>query len=119
MYKKTTATSVVSFLEEVEPTLRKELLSLCQFIANHFPEGTSKIAYDMPAFLVKGKPLCYFNVYPNHVGFYVFPQTHKAFEKALSPYKRGKGSVQFPLNKPLPLDLIKKMIQHRAELLIE
>jgi uncharacterized protein YdhG (YjbR/CyaY superfamily) len=118
MYKKTTATSVESFLMGVEPSLRIELESICYFIENHFPEATSKIAYDMPAYSLKGKPLCYFNVFKNHIGFYALPQTHKAFEKDLTPYKRGKGSVQFPKKTPLPIDIIKKMIQHRAAILL-
>ena len=63
----------------------------------------------MPGYKYLGKPLVYFAGYENHIGFYATPTGHDAFKKALSVYKQGKGSVQFPLSEKLPLDLIKKI----------
>lgn len=78
------------------------------------PEATETISYKMPAFNYYGI-LVYFAGYKNHIGFYALPTSHKKFEKELKAYKTGKGSVQFPLNEPLPLALIKKMVLFRIQ----
>ncbi|MFN7099857.1 MAG: iron chaperone [Flavobacterium sp.] len=62
----------------------------------------------MSAYKTYGKPLVYFAGFKNHIGFYATPTGHEAFSEALSKYKQGKGSVQFPLNQTIPYDLIKK-----------
>ena len=59
--------------------------------------------------------LVYFAGYKNHIGFYSFPSGHATFKDALSGYKQGKGSVQFPINKPMPLALITEMVKFRVE----
>lgn len=78
------------------------------------PKAEEVISYNMPAFKYHGM-LVYFAGYKQHVGFYSLPSGHKAFEKELSKYKQGKGSVQFPLDKPMPLALIKKMVKFRVK----
>lgn len=77
------------------------------------PAAEEAISYAMPAFKLNGKPLVYFAGYKNHIGFYATPTGHKAFEKELSIYKQGKGSVQFPIDKPMPLDLIARITKYR------
>jgi uncharacterized protein YdhG (YjbR/CyaY superfamily) len=84
-------------------------------IQKEAPAAEESISYAMPAFKLKGKPLVYFAAYKNHIGFYATPNGHKAFEKDLSIYKQGKGSVQFPLDKPMPLDLIARITKFRVE----
>lgn len=79
------------------------------------PEVTESIAYGMPAYKTNGKPLVYFAGYKNHIGFYATPSGHENFAKELSQYKQGKGSVQFPLNKPIPYDLIREIVKFRVE----
>ncbi len=79
------------------------------------PEVTESIAYGMPAYKTNGKPLVYFAGYKNHIGFYATPSGHENFAKELSQYKQGKGSVQFPLNKPIPNDLIREIVKFRVE----
>jgi uncharacterized protein YdhG (YjbR/CyaY superfamily) len=59
--------------------------------------------------------LVYFGAYKNHIGLYATPGGHSAFADELSGYKQGKGSVQFPLNQPLPLDLIARIVEFRVE----
>lgn len=78
------------------------------------PKAEEVISYNMPAFKFHGM-LVYFAGYKKHIGFYSLPSGHKAFEKELSIYKQGKGSVQFPLDKPMPLALIKKMVKFRVQ----
>jgi len=71
------------------------------------------ISYAMPAYKLNGKALVYFAGYKNHIGFYATPTGHTAFAEALSKYKQGKGSVQFPVTEPMPLELIKRIVEFR------
>jgi uncharacterized protein YdhG (YjbR/CyaY superfamily) len=78
------------------------------------PESEETISYAMPAITLNKKALVYFAGYKHHIGFYATPTGHKAFEEELSMYKQGKGSVQFPLDKPIPYDLIKRIVAFRV-----
>jgi len=79
------------------------------------PDAEESISYGMPAYKIFGKPLVYFAGHKNHVGFYALPTGHAEFAGELSEYKHAKGSVQFPLNKPLPLDLITRITIFRVK----
>jgi len=79
------------------------------------PEARECIAYRMPAYKTNGKPLVYFAGFKSHIGFYATPTGHQQFVEELSKYKQGKGSVQFPLNKPIPFDLIKRIVEFRLK----
>ncbi len=79
------------------------------------PEAEESINYAMPAYKIYNRPLVYFSGYKNHIGFYATPTGHKEFEEELSKYKQGKGSVQFPLDEPLPLELISKIVKFRVK----
>jgi uncharacterized protein YdhG (YjbR/CyaY superfamily) len=78
------------------------------------PGAEESISYGMPAFKLKGRPLVYFAGYKNHIGFYATPTGHQEFKEELSKYKQGKGSVRFPIDQPLPLDLIKRITEFRV-----
>lgn len=93
---------VQAVLHQVRATIRKAA-----------PEAQEGIAYGMPAFTLHG-PLVYFGAFKSHIGFYATPTGHEAFKEELSPYKQGKGSVQFPLDEPLPLDLISRIVKFRV-----
>ena len=77
------------------------------------PDAKERISYKMPAFTLNGN-LVYFGAFTNHIGFYPIPTGIAAFEKELSIYKQGKGSVQFPFDQPLPVDLITRIVKFRA-----
>ncbi len=79
------------------------------------PDAGESISYGMPAYKLNGKPLVYFAAFKNHIGFYATPTGHKEFADELSKYKQGKGSVQFPLDKPMPLDLIERITKFRVK----
>lgn len=96
-------TSVQTILNEVRNTIKENA-----------PDAIESISYGMPAWKLNGKPLVYFAGYKNHVGFYATPTGHEAFTKELSIYKQGKGSVQFPINDPMPLQLIARIVQFRV-----
>lgn len=97
----------------------QELLNqIRKVIKDSQPEAVESIAYKMPAYKYKGKPLIYFAGYQNHVGVYATPSAQSAFKEELRGYKQGKGSVQFPLDKPLPTELIVGMVKFKAEEII-
>ncbi len=79
------------------------------------PEAEEKIGYGMPAFRIYGRDLVYFAAFKNHIGLYALPSGNKAFKKELTAYKTGKGSVQFPLDEPLPILLIERMVRFRMQ----
>ena len=78
------------------------------------PDAEEGITYGMPAYKTYGRPLVYFAGFSRHIGFYATPSGHSAFSDELSKYRQGKGSVQFPLDKPVPLDLIARITEFRV-----
>ena len=91
------------FLEQIRSTIKKTL-----------PEAAEAIKYAMPTFTLEGN-LGHFAAFKNHIGFYPAPVGIAAFKKELAVYKTGKGSVQFPLDQPMPLDLIIKIVKFRVQ----
>ena len=79
------------------------------------PEAVETISYQMPTFKLNGKGLVYFAAFKNHIGLYPIPSGIEAFKKELSRYKQGKGSVQFPIDKPIPYDLVRRIVRFRAK----
>ena len=94
---------VQEILEKIRMTIKKAA-----------PEAKEKISYSMPAFDQNGI-VVYFAAFKNHIGLYALPTGHEAFKEEFSSYKSGKGSVQFPLNKPIPYDLITKIVKFRVK----
>jgi len=102
---------ISNFPEDVQ-----EILTQIRTIINKVvPDAVEDISYGMPAFKTNGKPLVYFAGYKNHIGFYATPTGHEYFSAELSNYKQGKGSVQFPIDKPIPFDLIKRIVEFRVK----
>jgi len=77
------------------------------------PEAQEKISYQMPTFYLKGN-LVHFAAYQKHIGFYPAPRGIEAFQTELAVYKGAKGSVQFPIDQPLPLDLVRRIVEFRV-----
>ena len=109
-----TVDEYVSLYPKPVQLLLKQMRGLIKELA---PEAIESISYGMPAYKYNKKPLVYFGGYANHIGFYATPNTHIAFAEKLKGYKQGKGSVQFPLDKPLPITLIKSMVRFRMRAL--
>lgn len=78
------------------------------------PNAKEVISYNMPAFRQHGI-LVYYAAYKSHIGFYSLPSGNQAFQKQLSKYKQGKGSIQFPIDEPMPLKLITDMVKYRLK----
>lgn len=94
---------VQEILEKVRATIQKAA-----------PEATEAIKYAIPTFVLNGN-LVHFAAFKNHIGFYPAPEGMGEFDKEFSAYKKGKGSVQFPLDQPIPLKLIAKITAFRAK----
>ncbi|MCB0462054.1 MAG: DUF1801 domain-containing protein [Flavobacteriaceae bacterium] len=108
---KTVNAYIATFPAETQAKLQE----LRQLIKKEAPDAVESISYGMPAYKTHNKPLVYFAGYDKHIGFYATPTGHEAFKKQLSVYKQGKGSVQFPLNQNLPLQLISEIVKFRVK----
>src|SRR5665213_190022 len=95
--------------------IQKKLDEIRITIKKAAPPAEEVISYGMPAFKYKGKVIIYFAGYKNHIGLYSTPSVHAALAKELSIYKQGKGSVQFPLSKLVPLDLISRIVKFKVK----
>lgn len=100
---------IAGFPEDVQEILEKVRLT----IREAAPEAREKISYQMPTFTLEGN-LVHFAGYKKHIGFYPTPSGIEKFKKEISAYKWAKGSVQFPLNQPIPYDLISKIVTFRV-----
>jgi uncharacterized protein YdhG (YjbR/CyaY superfamily) len=107
--------SVEEYLAEYKGEILSRAQAIRDIIKSVEPDAIECISYNMPAYKIKTKPLVYFAIYDHHIGFYATPTGHEAFAKELSAYKQGKGSVQFPHSKPLPIDLIKRIVAYRKD----
>ena len=102
---------VEAFPEKVQRILQK----LRDVARKAAPEAIESISYDMPTFKLDGKRLVYFSAWKNHIGFYSIPKGNEAFRKELSPFEGPKGSLRFPLDQPIPYDLVKKIVVLRVK----
>ena len=100
---------IATFPAEVQKLLQ-EMRSTIRAAA---PEAQEKISYQMPTFYLKGN-LVHFAAHQKHIGFYPAPTGIEAFQAELAVYKGAKGSVQFPIDQPLPLDLVRRIVEYRV-----
>lgn len=105
--------TVDEYLAGQPDDMREKLQTIRQIIIKICPDAVESISYGMPAYKLHRKPLIYFAGYPHHIGLYATPSGHSAFAKELAWYKQGKGSVQFPLDQDLPLNLIQDIIHFK------
>lgn len=98
------------FPEEVQEILEK----IRSIIKEIEPNVVEKYAYGLAAYHLHKRPLIYFGAFKSHVGVFALPSGHQAFREELKGYKQGKGSVQFPLDQPIPYDLIARMVSYRV-----
>ena len=105
---------VDEYITGFPPEVQQIMHEIRRIITDEAPDAVEGMAYGMPGYKTHGKPLVYFAGYKKHIGFYATPTGHSAFAEELAHYKQGKGSVQFPLDKPIPYDLISRMTVFRA-----
>jgi len=111
---KSTYSSIDEYINSFPVLTQDRLSELRNLIKNLVPEAKEKISYQMSAFTLNGM-LLYFAGYAKHIGFYPGASTIMAFMDELTTYKTSKGTVQFPLNQPLPMELITRMILFRVD----
>jgi uncharacterized protein YdhG (YjbR/CyaY superfamily) len=100
---------ISGFPEEIQQKLKK----IRQVIKETAPEAQEAISYNMPTFKFNGN-LVHFAAFNDHIGFFPTPSGINAFKKELSLYSTSKGTIRFPLDKPIPFDLIKKIVKFRV-----
>ena len=114
MTPETTPTTIDGYIAEFPPAVAKRLTAMRRTIRKHAPDATERISYRIPTFYMGGN-LVHFAGFANHVGFYPGPSGIAAFRDELAPFKGAKGSVQFPHDAPLPLDLVAEIVKFRVE----
>lgn len=110
----TNITTIDEYIEQFPKTTQAIMKKIRKIIRDSAPEAKEKIGYGIPTFTWHGN-LVHFGAYPAHIGFYPTPDVIAAFTKEIKPYKSAKGSVQFPLDQPMPYDLIKDMVEARVK----
>jgi len=107
------ADDVDAYIADFPDDVRKMLTSIRDAIRKAAPKAEETIKYNMPTFVLDGN-LIHFAAYEKHIGLYPVPTGVAGWEKDLAPYKTGKGSMQLPLNKPIPVALISKIVKYNA-----
>ncbi|HMR43582.1 MAG TPA: DUF1801 domain-containing protein [Saprospiraceae bacterium] len=105
--------TIDEYIAGFPPEIQRLLETVRETIRKTAPGAEEKISYQIPAFRYEGQYLIYFAAHKKHIGLYPVPE-NEFFEKDFAPYKTsGKGTIQFPFDKPLPLDLIAKIVKFR------
>lgn len=112
--KKNNPNTIDEYISGFPKDVQVMLISMRKTIQKSAPNAEETIKYGIPTFVLQGN-LVHFGAYKTHIGFYPAPSGIKAFKKELSAYKSAKGSVQFLIDKPLPLDLITKIVVFRVK----
>jgi len=106
--------TIDEYIIQFPPNVQEILQTIRNVIKESAPDAKEKISYQMPTFDFYGN-LVHFAAYKNHIGFYPAPSGITAFKEKLLGYKGAKGSVQFPLEKPMPYELIAEIVKFRVE----
>ncbi|GAB3920442.1 iron chaperone [Larkinella terrae] len=106
-------TDFSNYIADFSPETQELLIQIRETIRKAAPNASETISYGMPTFTLNGN-LVHFAAFKNHIGFYPVPSGIEAFKEELSKFKGAKGSVQFPLDQPMPLDLITRIVEFRV-----
>ncbi len=108
-----TSKSVDEYISGFPPDIKEKLETIRKAIKESAPDAEETISYRMPAFKQNGV-LVYFAAFKDHIGFFPTASGIEAFKHELSGYKWSKGTIQFPMDKPLPVDLVKRIVKFRV-----
>lgn len=103
-----------AYINTFPDEVRERLTTIREIVRELAPEATERICMRMPTFDLHGKWLVHFAGFAKHIGFYPQPEGILAFLDKLTPYKTTKGAIQFPLDAPLPVELIREIVQYRV-----
>ncbi len=104
---------VDTYIAQFNGETRQRLERLRALVRETAPDAEESFSYGLVGYKRNSKPLVYFGGFEHHVGFYATPNGHEAFKEEFANYKQGKGSVQLPLDQPLPEALIRRVIEYR------
>lgn len=107
-------TTIEDYISQYSPETQDILNNICGVIRRAAPQASEKISWGMPTFVLNGN-LVHFAAQKMHTGFYPAPSAIEAFSEELTEYHCSKGAVQFPFAKPLPVELIDRMVRFRVE----
>lgn len=110
-----TAASIDEYIRAFPAEVQERLQAVRSLIRAAAPDATETISYAMPTFDLNGHHLIHFAAFKHHIGIYPTPSGIEAFKEELQAYKNAKGSVQFPLDQPLPEDLIRRIVEFRVK----
>jgi uncharacterized protein YdhG (YjbR/CyaY superfamily) len=114
MPMRSTATTIDEYIAEHPPEVQRVLQEMRARIHEWAPEATESISYAIPTFDLNGH-LVHFAAFKDHVSFFPTGSGVEAFKDELEPYKGGKGTVQFPLQEPIPWDLVRRIVEYRVQ----
>lgn len=104
-----------TYIKSFSTEIQERLTAIRDIVREIAPQATERICMRMPTYDLNGKWLVHFAGFTKHIGFYPQPEGITAFQDKLIEYKTTKGTIQFPLNKPLPLDLTREIVKFRVE----
>jgi uncharacterized protein YdhG (YjbR/CyaY superfamily) len=111
--KKAAPATIDEYIKQFPEDVQRILGEIRAVIHAAAPEATEKISYQMPTFYLRGN-LVHFGAFRHHIGFYPVPSGIEAFKEELAPFKQSKGAVQFPLDQPMPYELIRRIVKFRV-----
>jgi uncharacterized protein YdhG (YjbR/CyaY superfamily) len=106
-------TTIDEYIAGFPEDIQKKLQELRRVIHETAPQATEKISYQMPTFYLNGN-LVHFAAFKSHIGFYPAPTGLDAFKDEIAQYPHSKGAVQFPMDRPIPLDLVRRIVEYRV-----
>jgi uncharacterized protein YdhG (YjbR/CyaY superfamily) len=107
--------TISAYIAQFPQTTQDILEKIREMIKKIAPQANEAIKYAIPTFVHNGKNFVHFGGYAHHIGFYPTPAVLEHFQPELKQYKQAKGSVQFPLDQPIPYELIQRMVEYRLE----
>ncbi|TFG23017.1 MAG: hypothetical protein EU533_03600 [Promethearchaeota archaeon] len=105
--------TIDEYIDAFPKDVKEILIKLRQVIRKAAPEAKEAISYQMPTFKLNGN-LVHFAGYKKHIGFYPTPSAIEEFKKELGSFETSKGTIKFPLNKPIPFDLVRRIVEYRV-----
>lgn len=106
--------NVDEYIQTFPPSTQEILQNIRRLIHEAAPQATEAISYNIPVFNQDGRYLVYFSGWKQHVSLYPIPDGDAEFQKLIKTYESGKGTLKFPLNKPIPYEVIKKVAQQHV-----
>jgi uncharacterized protein YdhG (YjbR/CyaY superfamily) len=113
------AKTIEEYLLEYPLEVQEKLLGVIDLIQQNAPDAIESINYGIPTFKLKGKNLIHTAIFKKHIGLYPGADGVAHFEKELKSFKTSKGAIQFPLNQPIPEDLVVRIVQYRVKKVME